>query len=338
MDRNGSETTSAGGRTVGRGPLTRPALRRLAVGYLVLLHLALAALVAKTDFLARVHHRLVEAAGTDEFDDSYRRWAAALARSDAYAPPAALVFLGDRIVRDLDTSSIARHTLNLAIPGETTARLLDRVRTYRSVRTARGVVIGVGLNDLYYRPIPEAVANYRRIMDEVPAGTPVLVLAVLPVDERAQPTFRNADVRHLDEALEALCGERPGCRFVDPSPRLTDDTGNLAAANHDGDGIHLSKAGHDAYWAAVTAAVLADMPSDRVVPPEQPLLFTAKGSFLNHILWINFGLLSGLFSGTILLREAERRENMTTKSMLRIGGFLMLIETDIFIIYSIALH
>ena len=62
------------------------------------------------------------------------------------------MFLGDSIMRDLDTSSIARHTLNMAIPGDTTARLLDRIRAYHSVKTARGVVIGVGLNDLYYRP------------------------------------------------------------------------------------------------------------------------------------------------------------------------------------------
>ena len=167
------------------------------------------------------------------------------------------MFLGDSIVRDLDTSSMARHTLNLAIPGDTTAGLLGRVRAYGSVRTARGVVIGVGVNDLYYRPVPEAVANYRGILDQVPAGTPVLVLAALPVDERAQPAFRNADVRRLDEALAALCGERPGCRFVDPSPRLVDGTGNLAPADHVGDGVHLSAVGHDAYWGVVNAAVLA---------------------------------------------------------------------------------
>jgi lysophospholipase L1-like esterase len=269
LDWTGPRTTDAARRGRRRGPPARPALRRLEVGYLVLLHLALVALVAKTDFLARVHHRLVEAAGTDEFDDGYRRWTIALAGSDTHARPGALVFLGDSIVRDLDTSSIARHTLNLAIPGETTARLLERVRSYRSAKAARGVVVGVGLNDLYRRPIPEAVANYRKIVDEVPGDTPVMVLAPLPVDERAQVIFRNGDVRRLGRALAELCGERPGCRFVDPSPRLTDDTGNLAPADHDGDGIHLSAVGHDALWSVLDAAVLAGMPPARITPPAQ---------------------------------------------------------------------
>jgi lysophospholipase L1-like esterase len=249
--------------------LRRPAVRRLAVAYVVGLHLAVGALVAKTDFLTRLNHRLVEAAGTDEFDDGYRRWATAFARSDAYARPGALVFLGDSIMRDLDTSSIARHTLNMAIPGETTARLLDRIRTYRSVKMARGVVIGVGVNDLQYRPIPEAVVNYRKIMDEVPRGTPLIAVAPLPVDEHVQTTFRNDDIRHLSRALEALCGGRPGCHYVDPSPRLIDDTGNLAPVNHEGDGIHLSNVGHDAYWSVVNAAVLSDMPPARITPPAE---------------------------------------------------------------------
>lgn len=247
----------------------RPATRRLAIAYVIGLHLALGALVVKTDFLTRVSHRLVEAAGTDEFDDNYRRWASAFARSDAYARPGALVFLGDSIMRDLDTSSIARHTLNMAIPGETTARLLDRMQTYRSVKTARGVVVGVGLNDLFYRSVPEAVANYSKIIAEVPEGTPLIVTAPLPVDERVQNTFRNDDIRRLRGAIAALCGERRGCHFVDPSPRLIDDTGNLAADKHDGDGIHLSAVGHDAYWNVVNAAVLADMPPARIVPPAQ---------------------------------------------------------------------
>jgi lysophospholipase L1-like esterase len=267
-DWTGPGTGSAADRARPQALPARPASWWLAAAYLALLHLALGALVAGTDLPARLHHRWVVLAAP-EFDGGYRRWAEALARSDAHARPGALVFLGDSIVRDLDTSSMARHTLNLAIPGDTTAGLLERVRAYGSVRTARGVVIGVGVNDLYYRPVPEAVANYRGILEQVPAGTPVLVLAALPVDERAQPAFRNADVRRLDEALEALCGERPGCRFVDPSPRLVDGTGNLAPADHDGDGVHLSKVGHDAYWAIINAAVLTTVPPARITPPAQ---------------------------------------------------------------------
>jgi hypothetical protein len=143
-----SDADVSAGRTARRRQaLGRPAVRRLAVAYVVGLHLAIGALVVKTDFLDRLHHRWAVLAAP-EFDGGYRRWASALARSDAFARPDALVFLGDSMLRDLDTSSIARHTLNLAISGDTTAGLLGRIRAYRSVETARGVVVGVGPNDL----------------------------------------------------------------------------------------------------------------------------------------------------------------------------------------------
>ena len=135
-----------------------------------------------------------------EFEGSYKRFAAAFARSDARARPGAIVFLGDSIMRDLDTSSIARHTLNLAIPTDTTAGVLKRSQTYRSLATARGVVIGVGVNDLVWRPIPEALRNYRSILELVPQATPVLALAVLACRRAggppAQRRCRQAQRRH----------------------------------------------------------------------------------------------------------------------------------------------
>jgi len=247
----------------------RPAIRFLILAYAVGLHLAVGALVAKTDFVDRLQRRFAGSVSQTEFDNVYHRWAAAFARGDARARPGALVFLGDSIMRDLDTSSIARHTLNLAIPGETTSRLLKRIEEYRSVKTARGVVLGVGINDLFWRPVPEIVGNYREILASVPERVPVLLTAVLPVDERVQPIFRNADIRRLNGALREMCDARPGCRFMDPSPRMIDDTGNLRADDHEGDGIHLSNVGHEAYWKSMNAAVLAEMPPAVVVAPAE---------------------------------------------------------------------
>jgi lysophospholipase L1-like esterase len=242
----------------------------LIAGYAAALHAALLFLVFKTDFLHRVERQFEDTPfAAQEFDVLSRRWATAFARSDARAKPGAIVFLGDSIMRELDTSSIARHTLNLAIPGETTARLLDRMERYRSIKTARGIVLGVGVNDLHWRPLPEAVANYAKILDLVPDGAPVLMMAVLPVDERVQRHFRNADIGELNRRLSQLCAEHKNCRFIDPTPSMRDETGNLRPSAHDGDGIHLSSLGHDLYWNVMNAAVLAYLPPALPTPPAQ---------------------------------------------------------------------
>lgn len=236
--------------------------RVLALAYVAVLHVALALLVAKTDFLERLQRRHgIGFVPAKEFDTTYQRMGAALARADARVRPGALVFLGDSIMRDLDASSIARHTINMAIPGDTTARILRRASGYSSILTARGVVLGVGVNDLAWRSIPETLANYRRIVDLLPPTVPLLAVAVLPVDERASRDLRNADIRRLNEGVAELCAGRPRCRFVDPTPRLADGGGNLAAVAHEGDGLHLSAVGHDIYWDAINEAVLGFMPA-----------------------------------------------------------------------------
>jgi lysophospholipase L1-like esterase len=250
----------------------RPRLRRAllvgAAAYLVGLHALLWTAITQDDFGLRVQRKLGLEPVTKEFDRSFRWWASALARSDARARPGALLFLGDSIMRDLDTSSIARHTINLAVPADTTARLLTRAERYSSVLTARGVVIGIGVNDLDWRPVPEALHNYKKLLDLVPLATPILALSVLPIDEEHgdAPTF-NAQVRRMNEGIATLCADRPGCRFVDFAARLTDGEGNLAEHAHDGDGKHLSAAGHEIYWNAINAAVLNFIPPAEVTPP-----------------------------------------------------------------------
>ena len=248
-------------------PLWRRALIALGLIYLVGLHAVLLVAVVKSDFVSRVERKLgIHSPG--EFEGSYKRFAAAFARSDARAQPGALVFIGDSIMRDLDASSIARHTLNLAIPTDTTAGVLNRARGYRSLATARGVVFGVGVNDLRWRPVAKAVENYGQMLDLVPRATPVLALSVLPVDER-EVSLRNADIIKLNAGIASLCAARPGCHFVDVGRQLTAASGNLLPSAHEGDGIHLSAVGHKAYWQAINAAVMNFVPQAAVTPPAQ---------------------------------------------------------------------
>lgn len=239
-----------------------------AVGaYVLALHVALVTLVLRTDFLDRLDRKFIDILPATEFDTTYNRWARGLEGSDENARPGALLFIGDSLMRDLDTSSIARHTLNLAIPGDTTAGVLRRMSSYQSLTTARGLVLGVGINDAAHRPVTEALGNYRRILGLAPRDVPVIILSVLPIDARVLPGDRNDYAVRLNAGLRDLCAARPGCHFTDLASRLTDTSGNLIASAHDGDGIHLSSAGRELYWAAVYQAVERVMPPARVLSP-----------------------------------------------------------------------
>jgi lysophospholipase L1-like esterase len=236
--------------------------------YGLAVHAVLAASLVYGNLVERIEYKLGIIDHT-ELDQIYRHWSSAFARADLRARPDALLFVGDSMMRDLDTSSIARHTLNLAIPGDTTVGVLKRLGRYRSLLTARGIVLGIGLNDLMYRSVPEALANFEQILTILPEVKPVIVIAVLPVDERATTLFNNKNIRELNEGMASLCAARERCIFVEPSALLRDGQGNLIASAHNGDGIHLSAVGHDLYWQAINDAVVANVPPPVLTPPER---------------------------------------------------------------------
>ena len=160
-----------------------------------------------------------------EFNPLYERWVPLLERIDQRAAPGQVVFLGDSFIRELDTNAMAERTLNLAIDKETTERLLARIGSYRSVAQARGFVLGVGGSDVAYRSREATLANYRDLLAVLPLSAPVVVLAVLPVDQRIWPDYRNGFIPALNQGLHDLCEARRGCRFIDPTAKLVDEIG-----------------------------------------------------------------------------------------------------------------
>lgn len=260
---DGAALTGASARPSSGAFRARRWLTAAAAAYVLGLHALIGVMLAESNFLKRLERRL----GLDseeEFDQVYWDGVDAARQADSRSRPGSLLFIGDSLIRKLDTSSIADRTLNLSISGETTARLLQRIGDYRSLRTARGLVLGVGVNDLRFRSIPEAVEKFASILARIPQGMPVIVVGVLPVDEQVRKKIRSSDTRRLNEGFASLCAQRPRCHFVPPSPQLMDAAGNLRAAAHNGNGLHLSVLGHDLYWAEVNRAVAQFVP-----PPEQ---------------------------------------------------------------------
>jgi len=234
--------------------------RRAGWAYIGLLHVLLAVLVFKTNFL-ELAAKTIWGTPQYEWSEEIYRGIAEQAARDAVTPPGAVLLFGDSILSQVPPESVGAGVRNFGITGDTTAILRLRLAALRSVATARVAVVAVGVNDLKFRPQAEIVANYAAILAAVPERVGVVVVAVLPVDETVEriqrrPDLRNGAIAALNERLKALCMERAGCRYLDTWPGMSDPArGGLAAAWHAGDGWHLSPAGAVRLGALIATAL-----------------------------------------------------------------------------------
>jgi len=222
---------------------TKIGLWSAGIGYFLVLHIFVGVLLLKTNFL----HLAGKTLGWIPPDE----WSLPLcinileqAEADARVPQGAVVLLGDSIIAELDPTEIGIGIVNFGLGGDTTKTLDSRLPTLHSVTHSSGVVIGVGVNDLKYRPVSQIVRDYARVLDRLVAAPRVLVLSVLPVDDAGQaarefPYLRNRNIRALNGDLRALCKQRANCRFLDAWPAIAAATADV----YGGDGWHLSAAG-----------------------------------------------------------------------------------------------
>lgn len=229
--------------------------KRVFIAYLILLHLTLAGVLVKSDFLDRVRHRFSPPA--DELTPHYRRMFAYHMRMDGNLPDHSVIFIGDSITQGLAVSAVSAAAVNYGIGSDTTTGVLLRLPRYKSLQRAEWVVIAVGVNDLRRRGDSEIVENYRRILQALPAHIQVLVSAILPVDERLWGgPGSNRRIGAINQATASLCNEFDKVGFIDIGPDLVAPDGNLRTRFHTGDGIHLNTAGYGVWIAALRRTML----------------------------------------------------------------------------------
>ncbi|MBW7864130.1 MAG: hypothetical protein GX580_11740 [Candidatus Hydrogenedens sp.] len=186
---------------------------------------------------------------------------------DGSVPAGAVLFVGDSITQGLCVAAVCDRGVNYGIGSDTTVGVLERLPKYGSIDRARAVVVAIGVNDLSRRDNDAILENYRKIAGTV-AGSgmvagraPLVFSAVLPVDERVNPENAgvNGRIRELNRGLAKVCAETRGCRMVDVTGALADDTGSLAPENHVGDGVHLSDKGYT-LWITALRDALREIP------------------------------------------------------------------------------
>lgn len=240
----------------------RPRTIALLLAYALVLHALLYVSVWKTNFFQLAQKTL---GLTPPEERNLQLYQAMLTWSerDRSVPDGAVVVLGDSLLQDLDAAQLGADVHSFALGGTTVQTLREGLPVIRSLVRARAVVLGVGVNDLKYREPAEVARDYAALLALLPAGTALIALPILPVDEsnpavREKPYLRNERLSALEAGLQPLCAARPGTRRLAVST-LVDASGQLRPELYAADGWHLSDAG-DAELRRLIRAELERLP------------------------------------------------------------------------------
>lgn len=226
--------------------------RRIVVIYLIGIHLLLTVVLFKSDFIDRLQTNLgkQQTELSPEITQHFYRMLSYHKRMDNNVPNKSVVFIGDSIMQGLYVSAVAYPSVNYGIGSDTTLGVLRRLPEYRSIDRASTVVLAIGINDMQRRSNKEILKNYRSIIERISENTPIVISAILPIDEKSRQEWqgRNQDrIKTLNSSLKYIANTDSRIVFVDAGPLLVDASGNLADQYHDGDGVHLNSQGN-AIW------------------------------------------------------------------------------------------
>jgi lysophospholipase L1-like esterase len=212
--------------------------------YFVLLHLLIIVILLKSDFILRVENKLGLTKQQSEISEHYKRMIIYHSWIDGCVPNEAIIFIGDSITQGLCVTAISGKGVNFGIGGDTTAGVLKRINSYNCIKSAKAIVMAIGINDLFKRQNNEILDNYKKIISEMPKDIPLIISAILPVDENIFHKRLNKRVTDLNDGIKNLCSTTDNCYFINSGSELVNDKGNLDNKYHVGDGIHLNQSGY----------------------------------------------------------------------------------------------
>ena len=221
---------------------------KIIIIYVLGIHLFLTVVLLKSDFIDRIKHRfgIYVPKKSIKVSNHFHQMLQFHKRMDGNVPEKAVIFIGDSITQGLCVSAIACPAVNYGIGGDTTIGVLKRLNCYNSIKRASAIVVAIGINDMKYLSNNEIIKNYQTIIDRLPSNIPVIISAILPIDEeiRSDCINWNKRIKALNMQLKKLASIKKNIFFVNIGPHLVDNAGNLDDIYHDGDGIHLNSKGN----------------------------------------------------------------------------------------------
>jgi len=219
---------------------------KLFVGYLVLIHLAVAVGVVRF-----VSNRMPKKDA--EITDVWRRTLSYHKSHVELVPDGSVLFFGDSITQSLPVFLIADKGINFGIGRDTTRGLLERIGDYSAaIDGSDALVFAIGVNDKIFRSPQDAIAIYEELLDRVTAYR-AIVCKVLPVAENSEDAQGyKVFVDEFNQRLDAIAGER-GLIVVDV-PELRTEDGWLRPEVTT-DGVHLNSTGNRIYAEAIETEI-----------------------------------------------------------------------------------
>ena len=169
--------------------------------YLLVVHLFLAVVLWKSNFIEKIEARLGISGPILSFHErmvDYHR------SMDGSIPEGSVLFIGDSITQALATSAVTNHSVNFGIGSDTTQDVIDRLPLYKSVERAKTVVLAIGINDIYQGLDPgDTLVNFKRIFEYIPSNVLVIATSIIPIGSGAERKgFTNAKILSLNSEME----------------------------------------------------------------------------------------------------------------------------------------
>lgn len=229
--------------------------RSLIISYILLLHLMVAILAVKTDFICKFHTKLcfVSSVRTNEFIQDMLVFHM---RMDKNIPDASVIFFGDSIMQSLATGAVTSNTVNYGIGGETSSDLLYALSQYSySLKQARAIVIAIGINDFFNDIDNGFDQRYAEIITRLPPEKPLILSAIMPAALPKNARFSLDDIVRANARIKSQCAAHARCVFVDIWHVLANQHNQLQRQYFLADGIHLSPDGYQQWIQHLAQAI-----------------------------------------------------------------------------------
>lgn len=175
--------------------------------------------------------------------------------ADAWVPVGALLVAGDSLAGQMPPRLVEGRAVVFGVGGALIEDVAKAMRNRASLKRVAALVVIAGTNDLVHR-VPEASERaLLGLLEALPPGLPVLLCTVPPVDPVVHHDRSLAAIAAWNERLRSIAAGRPGVHIVDTQAALANDAGVLPEALHQGDGLHLSRAGYERLAAAIGRAL-----------------------------------------------------------------------------------
>lgn len=215
--------------------------RKLCLVYIICVHLLVALLIFKTDFIPKVKAKFFASRTVHG-----ERMIVYHQAMDASIPAGAAIFLGDSITQGLATAAVSPFAVNYGIGSATTSELLANLPKYHSLERASVAFLMIGINDIGQGKTDHLATRLRAVEAAIPRELPLVWSGIMPTySEKVDP----AQITSANRVIREICAARDSCIYVDNQELFSAGGASLFR-----DGVHPNDQGYTIWIGALRKA------------------------------------------------------------------------------------